>query len=212
MGGELAAVAWRPARARDRAAPCARACDAACIAAGVVLLRDAAHRRDEAVAGELAPPAARRRRLPSRMTTMRSAVSRISPRRCEIRMHAPPPATKRRTKASSWPASTRVERRGRLVEDDERDRRVGDREGAGDLDHLAAADRQVADHVAGAMPWPGKISSSLSRISAPERRRQPKPLQRGWKTRAFSATVRLGQSDSSWNTQRMPWRWAAATS
>ncbi len=29
--------------------------------------------------------------------------------------------------------------------------------------------------------------------------------------RVFSATVRFGQSDSSWNTQRMPLRWAAVT-
>ena len=59
----------------------------------------------------------------------------------------------------------RVERRGRLVEDDQLDRRVGDREGAGDLDHLAARDREVADHVAGVDAVAGKISSSLSTIS-----------------------------------------------
>ena len=29
------------------------------------------------------------------------------------------------------------------------------------------------------MPWPGKISSSLSRISRPSARRQPKPLSAG---------------------------------
>ena len=62
----------------------------------------------------------------------------------------------------------------------------------------------------GEMPWPGKISSSLPAISAPALRRQAKPERAGCMMRRFSATVRLGQSESSWNTQRIPWRWAIA--
>ena len=61
-----------------------------------------------------------------------------------------PPATARRMKASSWPAvwassdevgSSRMTRSQRIV---------GDGEGARHLDHLAPADRQVADDVGGA--------------------------------------------------------------
>ena len=44
----------------------------------------------------------------------------------------------------------RVERGGRLVEDDEASGIVGDGEGARHLDHLALADRQVADDRRGA--------------------------------------------------------------
>ena len=62
-------------------------------------------------------------------------------------MQLAPSATKRRTNASSWPAVCDVERGGRLVEDDEPQRIVGDGEGARHLDHLALADRQIADHV-----------------------------------------------------------------
>ncbi len=83
------------------------------------------------------------------MTTMRLALARISPRRCEIRITTdPPPATKRRTKIEKLAGDHGVERRGRLVEDDEAQRRIGDGEGAGDLDHLPARDREVADDVA----------------------------------------------------------------
>ena len=42
-----------------------------------------------------------------------------------------------------------VERGGGLVEDHHLGRRVGDGEGAGDLDHLPAGDREVADLGAG---------------------------------------------------------------
>ena len=38
-----------------------------------------------------------------------------------------------------------VQRRGRLVEDDEANRRVGGRECAGDLDHLPPRDGKIAD-------------------------------------------------------------------
>ena len=54
------------------------------------------------------------------------------------------------------------------------------------------------------MPWPGKISSSLPRMSRPALRRQPNPRIDTWTMRAFSATVRFGQSDSSWKTGRRP--------
>ena len=43
---------------------------------------------------------------PSRITTIRSAVVRISPRRCEMRIVEPPSAQNRRTNARSWPATT----------------------------------------------------------------------------------------------------------
>jgi hypothetical protein len=39
------------------------------------------------------------------MTMMRLAVDSTSPRRWEMRMQAPPPATNRRTKASNCPAT-----------------------------------------------------------------------------------------------------------
>ena len=61
------------------------------------------------------------------------------------------------------------------------------------------------------MPWPGKISSSLAAINAAALFRQPNPLSDGWLTRVFSATLKFGQSDSSWNTQRMPSRCARTT-
>ncbi len=43
------------------------------------------------------------------------------------------------------PRGMRVERGGRLVEDDEVERVFGDGEGAGDLHHLAVPDRKIAD-------------------------------------------------------------------
>ena len=88
--------------------------------------------------------------LPSRMTITRLARREDLAEEMRDQDHAPPPATNRRTKARSCPATMRVERRGRLVEDDELHRRVGDREGAGDLDHLPPRDAEVADHVAAA--------------------------------------------------------------
>ncbi len=63
----------------------------------------------------------------------------------------------------------------------------------------------------GEIPWPGRISSSFSLMSLLARRFQPKPLSAGCMIRVFSATVRLGQSDNSWKTQRMPLRCAAVT-
>ena len=62
----------------------------------------------------------------------------------------------------------------------------------------------------GAMRWPGNSSSSARPISDAARARQPQPRRPGCDRRAFSATVRLGQSDSSCETARMPSRRAAA--
>ena len=49
----------------------------------------------------------------------------------------------------------------------------------------------------------------LALISARARGFQPKPFSERWMMRVFSATVRLGQSESSWNTQRTPCACAA---
>ena len=43
----------------------------------------------------------------------------------------------------------RIERGRRLIQDDELHRNIGHREGASDLDHLPACDREIADNVAG---------------------------------------------------------------
>ena len=52
------------------------------------------------------------------------------------------------------PGRMRVERGGRLVENDEARGRVRDREGARDLDHLPSADRQVLNQIA----WPHAVA------------------------------------------------------
>ena len=150
--------------------------------------------------------------LPSRMTTTRSECCRISPRRCEIRMQLAPVADDAADEGEELAGGMGVERGGRLVEDDEVERVVGDGEGARDLDHLAAADREVADDV-GRRRCRGRERSRRAwrRISSPARRRQPKPESARCMMRAFSATVRFGQSESSWKTQRMPSVWARAT-
>ena len=207
IGGELAPVGLRRrprSRARRAGRPLRAAAAARVAAAPFATLPIAAtsESRVKPAAGRSATT------LPSRMTMMRLAVERISPRRCEMRMHGAAARDEAADEGEELPGDMRVERGGRLVEDDERQRRVGDREGARDLHHLPAADREVADDVARRDAVAGKISSSLSRISRPERCRQPKPCSPAWKTRAFSATVRFGQSESSWKTQRMPWRCA----
>ena len=106
---------------------------------------DAAHRADQRRRGRRPRRASSATTRASRITAIRSAVERISPRRCEIRITLPPAAVNRRTCASSWPREHAVERRGRLVEDHHLGRRVGDGEGAGDLDHLPPGDREAAD-------------------------------------------------------------------
>ena len=70
----------------------------------------------------------------------------------------------------------RVERGGRLVEDDEAERLLGDGEGTGHLDHLALADRQVADDVAGADAVAGK---DLVELGANELAGAPPPADAG---------------------------------
>ena len=65
--------------------------------------------------------------LPSRITTMRSQWSSTSPRICEISMQLTPPSTERRHEAEQLPGGMRVERGGRLVQDDEARRLVGRR-------------------------------------------------------------------------------------
>ena len=146
---------------------------------------------------------------PSRITTTRSDAARISPRRCEISTHAPPPATNRRTKARSWSATT-ASRDGSARPGSPAGRHVGHREGARDLDQLALPDGEVADQIAGPDAVAGEDLVQPSTISRPARCRQPRPLRPRARP-AFSATVRFGQSDSSWNTQRTPWRCAATT-
>src|SRR5271165_4950862 len=54
------------------------------------------------------------------------------------------------------PCGAGVERGGRLVEDDEASRRVGNGESARDLDHLPPADREVLRQIAGADAVAGK--------------------------------------------------------
>ena len=88
IGDELAPVALAARRGRGRTgAPLARRSSSRAAAArgAVATLPMAA---TSAVAVESRGRVASATTLPSRITTMRSAVARISPRRCEIRMHA----------------------------------------------------------------------------------------------------------------------------
>ncbi len=149
--------------------------------------------------------------LPSRMTTMRSAVPRTSPSRCEIRMQLCPSATLRRTKARSWPAAW-------ASSEEVGSSRMTSCSGSSVTVKARATSTICRRPIErspttspGSMPWPGKIASSLSPISADARLVQPNPFSAKWLMRVFSATVRFGQSESSWKTQRMPWRWARCT-
>ena len=67
-----------------------------------------------------------------------------------------------------------VERGGGLVQDDEPERLVGDREGAGDLDHLAQADRQLAHRLVEVDAVAGK---DLVEHAADQRRRPSPPAE-----------------------------------
>ena len=144
--------------------------------------------------------------LPSRMTTMRSAVSRISPSRCEIRMQLPPCRDEAADKGEQLA--------GRMRHRATTSARPGSPARSGSSVTVKAR----ATSTIWRLPI-GQVARRRRRrrcrgreksrracraISAPARRRQPKPLSEAWMTRVFSATVRLGQSDSSWNTQRMP--------
>ncbi len=87
-------------------------------------------------------------------------------------MVEPPSAAKRRTKSSSWRATIGIQARGRLVEDDEPDGLIRDRERARDLDHLALRERQIADDVASRDPVTRKdgikpADDQLARVAAP---------------------------------------------
>ena len=106
----------------------------------------------------------------------------------------------------------RVQGRGRLVEDHQPAGHVGDGEGARDLDQLALPDGEVADQIAGgdAVAREDRVEP-VARSAARRAAASPGRVSAGCTTRAFSATVRFGQSDSSWNTQRTPWRCAATT-
>ena len=89
---------------------------------------------------------------------------------------------------------------------------VRDREGARDLHHLRAADRQVADDVAGADAVAGKDLVELSRDQLARRAAaRPRPSGADARPACSRRRVRFGQSDSSWNTQRTPRRCAART-
>ena len=71
-------------------------------------------------------------------------------------MQLAPPRDDAADEGQELAGGMRVERGGRLVENDEVERLLGHGEGAGDLDHLAPADRKVADDVAGADAVAGK--------------------------------------------------------
>ena len=148
--------------------------------------------------------------LPSRMTTMRSEVSRTSPRRCEIRMQLTPPRDDAAHEGQQLAGGVGVERGGRLVEDDE----VA---AAASVTVKARATSTIwrlpigrsLDDVAGADAVAGKDLVELGEDQIAGAAAPAQALERaGWMMRAFSATVRLGQSDSSWKTQRMPRRLA----
>ena len=160
-----------PGGAHDRALPAAarRAAPRSRASAG-----DAAHRLDQACRGRSAGRRGRRRRLPSRITTMRSAVERISPRRCEIRMTLPPPSTKRRTKASSWPRAVRrrARRSARRGSRGAAARRSTEKARAISPSGARPIDRSPTTSSA-SMPWPGKICVELARRSGAPRAAPP---------------------------------------
>ena len=122
----------------------------------------------------------RRRRwrppLPSRITTMRSAVPRISPSRCEIRMQLRPlvDAARARRRGAGWRACASSDEVGssRMTR---LQRRVGDGEGARHLDHLPPADRAGRrPRRSESMPWPGKMR--VEHV-ADQRRGPPRPAE-----------------------------------
>ena len=97
--------------------------------------------------------------------------------------------------------SSRIDEPGRLV---------GHGEGARDLDHLAAADREALHEIAGRDAVAGKDLVELVEDQPAGALAPAEAAKARWEMRAFSATVRLGQSESSWNTQRMPSALASA--
>ncbi len=98
------------------------------------------------------------------------------------------------------------ERRGRLVEDQELGVAA---ERLGDLDHLAARQRQVADRGRGlTSSQPTRASSSSARRRWARRSIRPRRFG-GRVMLMLSATDRSGITDSSWNTATMPTAFAA---
>ena len=168
MGDELGAVRLpgRPGAGDRRAVPPLRAPLAS---RRRRLPGDAAHRRDQAVAGEFV-----RRALGDH----RAVAHHDRPgRRCRGSRRgdarsgctAPPPATKRRTKPRSWPAST-------ASSDEVGSSRMTSFTGVSVTEKARAisticrrAMPRSPTTSPAEMPWPGKISSSLSRMSRPER-------------------------------------------
>ena len=108
----------------------------------------AAHRRDQPGRGRT--PAPRRSPPPCRRASRRCGRRSAGSRRADARSGCScrQPATKRRTKASNWPAvcaSSEEVGSSRMTRSSGSSRH---REGARHLDHLPLADRQVADDVA----------------------------------------------------------------
>ena len=164
-------------RARDRRAARARCGGAARRGASRAL--GAAHGRDQLVAVEGA--GARRRRRPCRRASRRCGrqSSRISPSRCEIRMQLAARRDEAADEGEQLAGAYGVERRGRLVEDDQSSgSSVTVKARATSTIWRRPIERSPTMSPA-PMPWPGKISSSLAAISSPARRRQPKPRSAG---------------------------------
>ena len=152
---------WRAGRARIRSAV---AFSPRCGAARRRLRRgcNAFPWRRPACRGRMQPP--RPRRPPCRRASPRCGrqYPRISPSRWEIRMQLVPSATMRRTKCEELTGAAASSEEVGSSRMTRRSGSVSDGEGAGHLDHLALADRQVADHVRRRRcHGPGKISSSL---------------------------------------------------
>lgn len=141
--------------------------------------------------------------LPSRMTIARSAMARTSFSLCEMNTTAPPAATKRRICASSaaarCPSSELVGSSSTTIA------------GGAPLWLNARAISTAWRAPSGRSPTirpggrcrPGNTVSIASVITAAQRRRQPKPVMSRCMMRAFSAMLKLGHSDPSWNTKRI---------
>ncbi len=112
---------------------------------------------------------------PSFITTTRSEVDRISPRICEIRITAPPVATKRRTCARSCAASPESS-------DEVGSSRITTRGASPPSEKAIAIStiwRSAMDRAptcaAGSMAWPENTRSRLRRMMSRARARQPMP-------------------------------------
>ncbi len=87
--------------------------------------------------------------LPSRITTMRSALLQHLAEQMRDQDAAAAAGDEAAHEGQQLAGRVRIERGGRLVEDDQSSGSCGHREGARHLDHLAPADGQVADDVGG---------------------------------------------------------------